>query len=397
MQTFAGRFALVCAATLSVLGGSACFADERLVMPYSCQSRGDNVWLVPGPDQSYRILGTVDHQLYTACPLKKPEVCQSWLLHKFEVDCAGARVSWLSVVDAMTKWSSNRLWVSDGSLHVKIRTRRARVERRPCLTLHFQYGPWVYAVHSPCGRNHSLDSVAVSLPPGFAPTSGLPARLVSVAEPNAVPTEASASAGLAAYVDPSTEPHATPSRIIRETTGTALKGGDHATSSVAEPTPDASAPEQGTESTSSIEPFNPQSGHKLSFQDAWLVLAGLSLASVVLLLWIKPLRHKGDLVLLNRRVMWQARDAFGDAAVAPADVTKKFDGNDDWLPSTHIDALLLLGAGPETAKEALKKSVNRLRQSWHPDLARTDEDRRVRERRLKQINVAWEIITGKRQ
>ncbi len=44
----------------------------------------------------------------------------------------------------------------------------------------------------------------------------------------------------------------------------------------------------------------------------------------------------------------------------------------------------------------MKKIVDGLRQSWHPDLARTEADRRLREVRMKQINAAWEILQGKR-
>jgi DnaJ-class molecular chaperone len=43
----------------------------------------------------------------------------------------------------------------------------------------------------------------------------------------------------------------------------------------------------------------------------------------------------------------------------------------------------------------LKKIVKTLRQNWHPDRATREEERLMRERRLKQINVAWDIIRGK--
>ena len=44
----------------------------------------------------------------------------------------------------------------------------------------------------------------------------------------------------------------------------------------------------------------------------------------------------------------------------------------------------------------LKKIVKTLRQTWHPDRANREEERLIRERKLKQINVAWDIIRGKR-
>ena len=45
---------------------------------------------------------------------------------------------------------------------------------------------------------------------------------------------------------------------------------------------------------------------------------------------------------------------------------------------------------------AIKKIVDGLRMSWHPDHADGEDDRRVRELRLKQINAAWELISDTR-
>lgn len=68
-----------------------------------------------------------------------------------------------------------------------------------------------------------------------------------------------------------------------------------------------------------------------------------------------------------------------------------------WLPATRADALLVLGASPDASFEAIRKIVDGLRQSWHPDLARTDEDRLMREQRMKLINVAWDILQRARR
>lgn len=44
----------------------------------------------------------------------------------------------------------------------------------------------------------------------------------------------------------------------------------------------------------------------------------------------------------------------------------------------------------------IKKIVDGLRQSWHPDLAKSEDDRLYREQRVTQINVAWDILSGRR-
>ena len=46
------------------------------------------------------------------------------------------------------------------------------------------------------------------------------------------------------------------------------------------------------------------------------------------------------------------------------------------MPATYAEALKILGAGPDASLAAIKKIVDGLRQSWHPDLARSEADRR---------------------
>ena len=65
-------------------------------------------------------------------------------------------------------------------------------------------------------------------------------------------------------------------------------------------------------------------------------------------------------------------------------------------PRDKIEAYAMLGVNPDVNQRILKKLVEALRQGWHPDLARDDADRRRREDRIKQINVAWDLIQGKR-
>ena len=67
----------------------------------------------------------------------------------------------------------------------------------------------------------------------------------------------------------------------------------------------------------------------------------------------------------------------------------------EWLPATREEALHVLGAGPDASDPVLKKIVDGLRMSWHPDLAKTAEDHRVRSERMTQINVAWDILSGR--
>lgn len=66
------------------------------------------------------------------------------------------------------------------------------------------------------------------------------------------------------------------------------------------------------------------------------------------------------------------------------------------LPRDKAEAYEAIGANPTTNERILKKLIDALRATWHPDHAADEEDRRMREERIKQINVAWDLISEKR-
>lgn len=82
-----------------------------------------------------------------------------------------------------------------------------------------------------------------------------------------------------------------------------------------------------------------------------------------------------------------------DSAVASLASTRK----PATLPRTTSEAYEVLGVNAEVSENVLKKIVDALRMSWHPDLARDDNDREMRESRIRQINIAWDLINGKRE
>jgi DnaJ-class molecular chaperone len=68
------------------------------------------------------------------------------------------------------------------------------------------------------------------------------------------------------------------------------------------------------------------------------------------------------------------------------------------MPRSREEALQVLGMGVtrDATETAIKKIVDGLRLSWHPDYATNPEDRRMRELRVKQVNAAWDIIKHRR-
>ena len=65
------------------------------------------------------------------------------------------------------------------------------------------------------------------------------------------------------------------------------------------------------------------------------------------------------------------------------------------MPSTRQEAFEILGLNPNVGDATVKKCVDALRMSWHPDLAQDAADLATREERIKQINVAAELIASK--
>jgi hypothetical protein len=66
-------------------------------------------------------------------------------------------------------------------------------------------------------------------------------------------------------------------------------------------------------------------------------------------------------------------------------------------PRDRHEAYEALGVNADVDSRTLKKLVDALRACWHPDLAKDEPDRVLREERMKRINVAWDIINAKRQ
>lgn len=66
------------------------------------------------------------------------------------------------------------------------------------------------------------------------------------------------------------------------------------------------------------------------------------------------------------------------------------------IPANYTQALHVLGASADASTDAIKKIVDGLRKSWHPDHARSESDRLYREKRARQINVAWDLISQRR-
>ncbi|MEQ8824943.1 MAG: J domain-containing protein [Filomicrobium sp.] len=66
------------------------------------------------------------------------------------------------------------------------------------------------------------------------------------------------------------------------------------------------------------------------------------------------------------------------------------------VPKSRAEAFEVLGLNPDASEANLKRIVDALRMGWHPDHAKDESDKALREERTKQINIAWDLIVGKR-
>jgi hypothetical protein len=87
----------------------------------------------------------------------------------------------------------------------------------------------------------------------------------------------------------------------------------------------------------------------------------------------------------------------GGLPAVPVRPTRPWSGWGDSMPRSREEALRVLGVTADASETAIKKVVDGLRLSWHPDYAGNSDDLQIRELRTKQVNAAWDIIRGKRE
>ncbi|HEY1243512.1 MAG TPA: hypothetical protein VGF29_01645 [Hyphomicrobiaceae bacterium] len=173
---------LLALAALLVPAGSGARADELLVMPYACAMVGGQPVLTLGPEQSHRIIGPRDQRKFNACSPVNPDMCRQWTVHRFDLDCDGARVPWVSVV-AATNEGTRRAWLLDGRLVLRMGPRWSLRPDNPCAR---EADPDDRAGYRRM-RRYCSDQLAlappavVEMPFGYAPMLGIDGIFVKTA------------------------------------------------------------------------------------------------------------------------------------------------------------------------------------------------------------------------
>ena len=373
-------------------------AEEQLVMPFACRVAGGQVQLAPSAPQAYQIYGRSEHKRLRTCSPFDPRKCHHWSVHRFDLDCGGVRTSWHSVVAALTPMLAESVGTPPNAAGA--------------------YDERAYAPQEPGSPYRRGPGRAVAFPPGFAPN---PMKIASFRQTKPAPAQialpakkpVSTAPSQTAEIEPSAKPVAAPSSSGGKTEA-ASKTSPGKTSLEPKATALAKNPvlqieiDSGSgETTGSLPKSGATSG--TLWGDAAMVFA-LTLAALLALSATLLVRRRRMLPMPIPRARLHgpatlpslsrtSNSGIERAAAAPRDApaTRLRLWDEDWLPATVSEALDVLGVDPDASRDMIKTTVTRLRRALHPDYALDEEDRTLRERRLKQINVAWEIVSGKRR
>lgn len=376
-------------------------AAEQLVMPFSCGIIGGQVSLAPSAPRAYQIFGRAEHKRLTTCSPYNPRKCHNWSVHRFDLDCGGVRTSWQSVVAAL----SPILAESAGDA----------------------YAPYAGPSYAPQGRAGPYrpgPGGGVAFPRGFAPNPMNVARFKrtgpAVADMPLPPKkpEPAAPAQVAAIESPSEPAAPEPAASEPAATPSTESKAEAANKTVADKAPAKQKPIEVAEQRalkievdSEVTGALPKSATGALWQDASTVftwtLALLFALTATLLFGRRRLMERLPMPATFLQLRGPAQPPAvrtPDPEPDPEAVQQKEATasrlrlwDEGWLPRTTLEALDVLGVDPDASRDAMKTTVTRLRRALHPDHAIDEEDRTLRERRLKQINVAWDIVSKKRR
>jgi hypothetical protein len=415
-------------------------ANELLVMPYACSVIGGRLALNPGPEVGHRILGPREERRFTACSPVNPNLCRQWTVYRFELDCDGERVPWVSVVAAAGAMERSARLVN-GRLQVRMPPRWSLSPDDPCAEEPDYDDRFAYRrMRRYCNDRMATTPPVVEMPPGFAPMLNLDGIFVRGGPKVAgAPPASSSAAGVppaangvpGGHSDQAAEPspwrpQAEREPLVKDPVGqappapSAFDPRPAPNAAPVPPSPPAEAPKSAAAPSSQAPPSEspkaalpapkvamapPAPPKQAAPPSATPAEPERSPVSLNLFNALRPATAGAIVVfaglalgLLTAFAVARRRERLAHAGAHPRDFSPLTfdDPHDESMPRTRAQALQVLGMAPSANLAAIKKIVDGLRVSWHPDLATGEADRRLRELRSKQINAAWEILQRQR-
>jgi hypothetical protein len=426
-------------------------ADDAFVaLPYVCHVDRGQVVVTPAPERLYRIVGSRASHAFTACAPGNANHCRSWQIHKFDLACGAQRVSWLSVVGAAAvHMPAGKAIIENGRLQVRLgptwqaasktpKTDLAGVPERtapPRLAFPPGYAPGLgigarfvggtappptvveARVPKPEPKVSRADpaspTVARDKTPVEPPRTDVSDTWVTTTSTSLDATEPSggvllwrAIGGLAAVVAAWGALLLVRSRRAPVAEGLAAAA-DPADAFSAAAAAMAAAVHQVDDAAVCSELIARAVNLHRAAREAVVTLTNENLRALlsddlarvqrVLLApalteevaaakWA-PVKTKVMAALADlERIARIIAGVLSSTRVEPVAVLAVA------MPETPAEAFEILGINPDASRTIVKKVVDGLRQSWHPDHARDEPDRHRREDRMKQINIAWDLI-----
>lgn len=441
---------LMMSAALSLMASAASpvWAAGQLVMPYACRANADELSVTASPLQTYEIIGKREQRAYTACRDAGAPNCKTMMLHRFTISCGGVPVSWHTVVSKIGTDTIGPSWLEDEQLNLVFRPGGGDSQRAARFVM-----PSGYAPIAEVGASLNRPAVAAALTLNSGATTAADAdasdaavvAMTATAVANAEEAGATAEASAGAIPAPVWQTVVYPHKVDRVATSengrlgfmliavallltTALATFEFARKwrpavNFKRVWPGAGSLQILRWWRMAIEPRLLRTKDR-TFHNGVDSVAALALqveTSVgalksagplreTLLEELKsirqrlaPLKHTDSDELQRARSSANLRNIVRDlerirriAESAAISLPGSGQASREAVPKTVAEAYELLGINASVSEATLKKIVDGLRMSWHPDLARDDADRDLREERTKCINIAWDLIKGKR-
>lgn len=401
---------------LVVMSSTIAADAEDLVMPYACHANGGEVQISSANDTTYRIVGGREEQPFASCG-KAAADCVTMMVHRFAIECDGAKVSWSRVAIAAKAVGVNMpAALPAGFAPVSTMSGRFLL---PSLT---RTAPFMSRVAT---QDLSPDSVierSEDAPPGGGNTWVTEVRADawgSGSNGNAMRVGGSLAAVLAMLFAASMVVagrwRLPPLQfaVLPISTDAIFKFSNRVQVRVREMISAAVATTgRGSKPAESEAFFNGISSlytRLLTVELSVTALGPDQLLRDVLSVELdgirkrifdferQSLRHAPEKFAAIVRALLRDLDRIARIAQSAGMQHAAPDTNSESdMPQSAADAYRVLGINADAAPAVAKKLVDALRMNWHPDHARDDLDRARREARMKQINAAWDLIKDRR-
>lgn len=96
--------------TAAMSAGPGVALAETLVMPHACTMASGHPRLMPSEQREYTVYGKKEQRDFSSCSEVNPSLCRRGPIYRFDVDCGGKPVPWISVVASATAYLKGHVW-----------------------------------------------------------------------------------------------------------------------------------------------------------------------------------------------------------------------------------------------------------------------------------------------